>query len=139
MITYAQWIAKFPQFITLPEPIFEEFVAEATLEMGRDVNRWTGEESYNIALGYLVGHLAALDEAWRAGSHNPLQPLRTKEVDGVMVEFAVSRDMQNNLDPYLSTVYGQQYLKWRRMVFAGPRVVGSGQATVASVTYPPAY
>lgn len=137
MITHEQWTTKFPQFAGLPTTVFDEFVIEATVEMGDDPERWEGTPTYDIAMGYLVAHLSAMDESWQTGDHTPLQPLRSKEVDDVMVEYAVSRDMQNNFDPYLSTVYGQQYIKWRRMVFAGPRVAGNTSAALmAEPTYP---
>ena len=123
MLTYDGWLDKFTQFVAVSEPQWLEMRLEAATEMGTDVERWAGEETYDIAQGYLMGHLAALAEAYESGDHSPLQPFREKEVDDVRVEYAVSRDMQNNLDPYLSTTYGQQYIKWRKMVFAGPRVI----------------
>ena len=123
MLTYNGWLDKFPQFVAISEPQWIEMQIEAATEMGSDPERWAGQTTYDIAQGYLISHLAAMAEAYEAGDHSPLQPFREKEVDDVRVEHAVSRDMQNNLDPYLATTYGQQYIKWRRMVFAGPRVV----------------
>lgn len=123
MLLYDKWLDKFPQFVAVSPEQFLELQTEATVEMGSDPSRWLGQEAYDIAQGYLISHLAAMSETWETGDHSTLQPYREKEVDDVRVEFAVSRDMQNNLDPYLSTSYGQQYIKWRRMAFAGPRVV----------------
>lgn len=123
MLLYDKWLDKFPQFVAVSPEQFIELQTEATVEMGDDVNRWLGTDAYYIAQGYLIAHLAAMAETWETGDHSTLQPYREKEVDDVRVEYAVSRDMQNNLDPYLSTSYGQQYIKWRRMAFAGPRVV----------------
>ncbi|AII26756.1 hypothetical protein AH6C_02 [Aeromonas phage pAh6-C] len=123
MLTYDSWLDKFPQFVAVSEPQWVELQLEATVEMGADVFRWNGQDAYDIAQGYLMAHLAAQAESSETGDHTPLQPFREKEVDDVRVEYAVSRDMQNNLDPYLATSYGQQYIKWRRMAFAGPRVI----------------
>lgn len=123
MLTYDSWLDKFPQFVAVSEPQWTELQLEATVEMGADVFRWNGQDAYDIAQGYLMAHLAAQAESNETGDHTPLQPFREKEVDDVRVEYAVSRDMQNNLDPYLATSYGQQYIKWRRMAFAGPRVI----------------
>lgn len=122
MLPYETWLRKFPQFIEVSEIQYEDMATEATVEMGDDVNRWLGQETYYIAQGYLIAHLATIQEHWRDGDHSTIQPTRVKEVDDVVVEYAVSRDMQNNLDPYVSTTYGQQYIKWRRMAFAGPRI-----------------
>ena len=123
MLTYDSWLDKFPQFVAVSKPQWTELQLEATVEMGADVFRWNGQDAYDIAQGYLMAHLAAQAESSETGDHTPLQPFREKEVDDVRVEYAVSRDMQNNLDPYLATSYGQQYIKWRRMAFAGPRVI----------------
>lgn len=123
MLTYDSWLDKFPQFVAVSEPQWAELQLEATVEMGADVFRWNGQDAYDIAQGYLMAHLAAQAESSETGDHTPLQPFREKEVDDVRVEYAVSRDMMNNLDPYLATSYGQQYIKWRRMAFAGPRVI----------------
>ena len=123
MLTYNGWLDKFPQFVAISEPQWIEMQIEAATEMGSEPERWAGQTTYDIAQGYLISHLAAMAEASEGGDHSPLQPFREKEVDDVRVEYAVSRDMQNNLDPYLATTYGQQYIKWRRMIFAGPRVV----------------
>jgi hypothetical protein len=137
MLTHELWLTKFPQFAGVPSTVFDAFKVEATIEMGEFPERWSGEPTYDIAMGYLIAHLSAMDESWSGGDHTTLQPLRSKEVDDVMVEYAVSRDMQNNFDPYLSTVYGQQYVKWRRMVFAGPRMAGNvADALIAEPTYP---
>lgn len=123
MLTYDSWLDKFPQFVAVSEPQWAELQLEATVEMGADVFRWNGQDAYDIAQGYLMAHLATQAESSETGDHTPLQPFREKEVDDVRVEYAVSRDMMNNLDPYLATSYGQQYIKWRRMAFAGPRVI----------------
>lgn len=122
MLAYTDWLDKFPQFVAISEPQFNGILKEATVEMGTDTGRWLDADTYDIAQGYLVSHLAAQAESFEAGDHSPLQPFREKEVDDVRVEYAVSRDMQNTFDPYLSTIYGQQYIKWRRIAFAGPRV-----------------
>lgn len=122
MLLHSKWLEKFPQFVGVTPEIFTELHMEAAVEMGDNVSRWLGQETYYIAQGYLIAHLAAQRESWETGDHSTMQPYRTKEVDDVMVEYAVSRDMQNNFDPYLATIYGQQYMKWRRIAFGGPRV-----------------
>lgn len=120
MVTFTTWIVRYPQFNTIAEAVFDIFQADANIEMGTDEDRWY--DTYDVAQSALIAHFVAGYESYLTGDHTPLQPIRTKEVDDVMVEFAISRDMQNNLDPYSSTTYGQQYIKWRRQAFAGPRV-----------------
>lgn len=122
MLTYTEWLLKFPQFTIVEETVFDMYVLEASLEMGTEVSRWIDQSHYDVALGYLVSHLLAIADKFEDGDHTPVQPLREKEVDDVRVEYAISREMQNSFDQYQSTSYGQQYIKWRRMVFAGPRI-----------------
>lgn len=120
MVTYATWIIRYPQFASIAEEIFDIFQADANIEMGTDENRWY--DTYDVAQSALIAHFVAMYTGYETGDDTPLQPIRTKEVDDVMVEFAISRDMMNNLDPYLSTTYGQAYIKWRRQAFAGARM-----------------
>lgn len=120
MVLFADWVVRYPQFQNLSEDVFNLFQGDAVTEMGELESRWYG--MYDIAMSALIAHNVARFASYEVGDHTPLQPIRTKEVDDVMVEYAVSREMQNNLDPYLSTTYGQQYVKYRRMAFAGPRV-----------------
>jgi len=122
MVTYEDWKVRFPQFATVEETLFDLFLGDTQIEMGVDETRWA--DSYDIAQAHLISHFVAVYASYRTGDHTPLQPIRTKEVDDVMVEFAVSRDLRDNFDPYASTTYGQQYMKWRRQSFAGARILG---------------
>lgn len=123
MLAYHEWVTKFPQFVNVSVTLFATLQEEAQVEMGTTVSRWLDQVTYNISMGYLIAHLAALDDSWQSGDHSPMQPFRAKNVDDVLVEYAVTRNAMNNFDSYLSTVYGQQYTKWRRIAFGGPRVV----------------
>lgn len=120
MVTYQAWLIRFPQFAYVEEPLFTLLLSDAVLEMGSNESRW--HNVYNVAQANLIAHNASLRERYESGDHTPTQPLRTKEVDDVQVEYAVSRNSVDNFDPYLSTSYGQQYVKWRRICFAGPRI-----------------
>ena len=121
MVTYATWVIRYPQFAVVAEEVFDIYHSDANIEMGTDESRWY--DTYDVAQSALIAHFIAMYNGYILGDDTPMQPIRTKEVDDVMVEFAVSRDLQNNLDPYQATSYGQQYIKWRRQAFAGARVV----------------
>jgi hypothetical protein len=121
MVTYTDWVVRYPQFSAVSEEVFNIFHADALIEMGTDETRWYN--TYDVAQSALIAHFVAGYVSYETGDSTPLQPIRTKEVDDVMVEYAVSRDLRDNLDPYASTSYGQQYIKWRRQAFAGARVV----------------
>jgi len=120
MVAYATWIIRFPQFAVISEDVFDVFQADAIIEMGEEESRWY--DMYDVAQSNLIAHFVAMHQKYTTGDNSPMQPIRTKQVDDVMVEYAVSRDLRDNLDPYSATSYGQQYLKWRRMAFAGPRI-----------------
>lgn len=120
MVTYEIWKLRFPQFAVTEEPVFDLFFEDSQVEMGKEESRWY--DTYDIAQANLISHYVAVYRSYTSGDDTPLQPVRTKEVDDVMVEFAVSRDLRDNFDAFNSTAYGQQYIKWRRQAFAGARM-----------------
>ncbi len=123
-VTLEQFQARFNKYVSLTQPRFDIFVTDAVLEMGSDSDRWLGEDLYNTAQAYLVAHLLTVATLQDAGDAAPMAPLRTTDVDGVKVEYAISKDSLQAPPDWLSTTsYGQQYLRYRRMAFAGPRVV----------------
>lgn len=122
MVTYEEWVARFPQFLTVPEPRFNLFLGDSQLLMGKTESRWG--TAYNVAQAHLIAHLTIAANRATAGESGALVPIRSKEVDDVVVEYALSRDQQNTFDDYNSTGYGQTYLKYRNNYFSGPRVVG---------------
>ncbi|NQZ74591.1 MAG: DUF4054 domain-containing protein [Ekhidna sp.] len=120
MLTYANWIARFPEFTATPEVRFDIFLDDAVLKMGKLESRWG--TAYDKAQAYLVGHLIYLANRSSAGEQGAAVPIRSKEVDEVVVEYAISRDQANNFDALNSTTYGQEYIRYRRIYFSGPRV-----------------
>jgi hypothetical protein len=122
MVTYQMFQDRFPEFITLSEGRFNLFLGDSVLTMGSDENRWI--EWYDVAQANLIAHLLACGQGSATGDASPMKPLRSTDVDDVLVEFAVAKE--TSIDPYENydaTVYGQAYTKWRNMAFAGPRVV----------------
>lgn len=122
MITYEQWTARFPEFLVIPKPRFEIFFGDSQIEMGKDEGRWLNV--YDVAQANLIAHYITIAERSAKGESAPALPVRAKEVDEVSVEYGLSREQTNSFDALNSTVYGQSYIRWRRQVFAGPRVVG---------------
>lgn len=122
MLTYEQWTARFPEFTATPEVRFDIFLGDALGLMGTTESRWGTQ--YDTALAYLVGHLVYLATRTAAGEAGAAVPIRIKEVDEVKVEYAISRESQNSFDALNATSYGQTYLKYRRIYFSGPRVIG---------------
>lgn len=122
MITYEQWTARFPEFLVIPQPRFEVFLEDSKIEMGEEEGRWLNV--YDVAQANLVAHYITIATRSALGETAPALPVRAKEVDEVQVEYGLSREQTNSFDALNSTVYGQSYIRWRRQVFSGPRVVG---------------
>ena len=120
MLTYENWVARFPEFTAIPEVRFNLFLDDAARTMGRSESRWG--TAYNTAQAYLVSHLLYLATRTAAGEQGAAVPIRSKEVDETVVEYAISRDQQNNFNSLNSTSYGQEYIRYRRIYFSGPRV-----------------
>jgi len=124
MVTLTDLIARYPAMADLPEARFKIISEDATLIMGKDESRWLG--FYNPAQAALIAHMAVTSSALDDDDSSlPNAPVVRTDVDNVQVEFA--QQIWNNL-PYqeadlYSTAYGQAYVRWRRMAFAGPRVV----------------
>lgn len=124
MVTYTRFIERFPKFVTLPEPLFDEFLIEARIEMGDSVARWLGLEMYDVAQAYFLAHLATVSTLQESSlDAAPMAPIRETDVDGVSVEYAFSKEGLKDTPDWINTTsYGQQYGRYRRMAFAGPRV-----------------
>lgn len=123
MITIATWKVRFPEYASVSDDVFNLFLGDAVLEMGDDEARWIG--FYDVAISYLVAHLVYLSQVTAEGDANPATPLRATNVDDVIVEYAISKTIENNFDMYLATAYGQKYIYYRRLAFAGPRIAFS--------------
>jgi hypothetical protein len=122
-LTLASFQARFPKYATLTQPRFDIYFTDSVLEMGADYNRWLEEALYDLAQAYLIGHYLTVATLQEVGDSAPMAPLRVTDVDGVKVEYAISRDSLQATPDWLSTTsYGQQYIRYRRMAFAGPRV-----------------
>lgn len=120
MLTYADWIARLPEFTAIPEVRFDIFKGDAVLKMGSTESRWGS--AYDVAQAYLVAHLVYLAGRTSAGEQGAAVPVRAKEVDEVAVEYAISRENTNNFNSLNTTSYGQEYIRYRRTYFSGPRI-----------------
>ena len=123
MITIATWKVRFPEYASVTDDVFNLLLGDAVLEMGDDETRWIG--FYDGAISYLIAHLVYLFQVTAEGDANPATPLRSTEVDDVIVNYAVSKRIENSFDMYLATAYGQKYIYYRRLAFAGPRIAFS--------------
>ena len=121
MVTLPMFVARFPEFTSISQGRFDIFFGDAVIEMGTDDGRWINV--YDVAQAYLIAHNLSVAQASEAGDINPMMPIRSSDVDDVLVEYAVAREVDGTLDNYDSTIYGQTYLKWRNQAFTGARMI----------------
>ena len=123
MLTYPNLVLRYPNMAGLPPERFDMFQSDAVLVMGDVESRWLGW--YDPAMAALIAHMITMNRAQEVDDNGMVVgPVTRTDVDDVQVEFA--EKIWNKL-PYqeadlYSTSYGQEYVRWRRMAFAGPRV-----------------
>ena len=128
MLTLADLVKRYPAMAGMSQELFDVHQSDANLIMGTDESRWLN--FYVPAQAALIAHMAVLtDSLEEDDAPMPALPVSRTDVDGVQVEFS---DRIISTIPYveadfMSTVYGQRYLQWRRMAFAGPRVSPGSQ------------
>lgn len=123
MVTLDEFKIRFPEFKSLHQLRFDIFRMDSINMMGRHESRWL--TFYNVAQANLIAHFLTINDAQAMGDSTPSGPVSRTDVDEVQVEYAVaSTGALVGVDADLgSTSYGQAYLRWRRMAFAGPRVI----------------
>lgn len=123
MISITDLIKRYPAMSEMTQERFEVLQGDAILTMGEDESRWI--KFYDPAMAALIAHWSSVFDDLVAGdAPMPALPVSRTDVDDVQVEFS---DRMISEIPYqeadlMSTSYGQQYIRWRRMAFGGPRV-----------------
>lgn len=113
MPTFAQFVAAFPEFATLPESTFNFWLANATPFFNQ--GRWA--DLLTLGVCYWIAHSITLANA------NSVQPM-TDDTSGQKAgDVSYQRDSKlvnaEADDPYMRTTYGQQYRAYMKMVGAG--------------------
>jgi hypothetical protein len=125
MVTSEQLIARYPAMTGLSETRFNLFLQDAIGFMGDIEFRWCN--FYDSAQAALIAHLVETNGGVDGGAELDAGagPVVRTDVDDVEVEYAGKVwDSISPNDAWLySTSYGVTYLQYRRMAFAGPRVV----------------
>lgn len=122
MLTLPDLIKRYPAMSEMSPERFDILQSDAKLVMGEVESRWLGW--YDPAMAALISHWSStIDDLMPGDAPLPALPVSRTDVDDVQVEFS---DRMISEIPYIeadlmSTVYGQAYLRWRRMAFAGPR------------------
>jgi len=127
MLTLNDLVLRYPAMANLIPERFAILQSDSVLVMGLDDGRW-GVSPYGLydpAQAALIAHEATISDAL-AGDDSGLSnaPATRTDVNDVQVEFA--EGIWNKL-PYqeadlYSTAYGQAYVRYRRIFFAGPRI-----------------
>ena len=119
MASVKEFKNRFPEFCENEDPRVQLFLDDAALLM-KGPERWL--DFYEVAHAYHAAHLLALAELSETGDSGPVSPIKKQEVDDVVIESAIA-PIQPTLEDYYSTTYGKQYIKYRRICFAG--IVGA--------------
>lgn len=124
MLTLEGLQKKYQAMASMTPERFDILQADAIVIMGKTESRWLG--FYDMAMAALIAHFSVtIDTLLEDDAALPNMPVSRTDVDDVQVEFA--QNMISKI-PYVeaeiySTAYGQRYAWYRRMAFAGPRVV----------------
>jgi len=126
MLTLSDLVKRYPAMLSLTPDQFNILQSDSVLIMGKDDGRWgTGEyDVYDPAQAALIAHYyTTIGSLGDGDAAIPSGPVTRTDVDDVQIEFADG--IWDNV-PYqeadlYGTAYGQQYLRYRRMFFSGPR------------------
>lgn len=127
MLTLDDLVLRYPAMSGMLPERFAILQTDVVRIMGLDDGRW-GTDIYSVydpAMAALIAHEATLSDAL-ADSDSGIgnSPVIRTDVDDVQVEFAEriwDKLPYQEADLY-STAYGQAYVRYRRMFFAGPRI-----------------
>lgn len=110
--------ARFPEFEKVKDVRIQIFLDDTVGFMGSSENsgRWCG--NYEVAQCYLAAHLLTLATFSASGDTSVKGPLKKRQVDEVVIEFAID-PVKVNENEFGSTAYGKRYLSYRRICFAG--------------------
>lgn len=122
MVTFAMFVARFPEFTSTSQLRFDIFFGDSVLEMGSEEYRWSNV--YDVAQANLIAHFLSVGAGSATGDTMALMPIRSTDVDDVLVEYAVQRELAGiATDNFNASIYGQQYVHWRNQAFAGARII----------------
>ena len=122
MVTYAMFIARFPEFTSVPQLRFDIFFGDSVIEMGSEEHRWINV--YDVAQANLIAHFLTIAQGSATGDSMALMPIRSTDVDDVLVEYAVAPVAPGTaVDNFNASIYGQMYVHWRNQAFAGARII----------------
>ncbi|WJM94070.1 DUF4054 domain-containing protein [Pseudomonas brenneri] len=122
MVTYEMFVARFPEFTSTSQARFSIFLGDSQIEMGTEEHRWSNV--YDVAQANLIAHFLVVAQGSATGDTMALMPIRSTDVDDVLVEYAVATVAPGTaVDNFAASIYGQQYVHWRNQAFAGARTI----------------
>lgn len=119
MIDITDFRYRYPEFsdtILYPNGRIQLFIDDAVLWMDSEP-KWL--DYYNLAQNALVAHFLSISDLSETGDSGAVYPIKKQEVDDVIIEQAVDK-VSPKIDLLYTTIYGQQYAKYRDMLFSGP-------------------
>lgn len=119
-VTYATFIADYTEFSNVnqyPQVIVERYLAHAEQTFSASV--YTGAALRDMIVSAATAHFSAVWSKHRRG-FSRVGP-QTSGTTGTEISESFSAPTYSPIDaPYVSTVYGQEVIRLKRLVWAGP-------------------
>lgn len=115
----ASFKIRFPEFEPIPDIRVEMFIDDAVLELSE--SSWG--DRYDVGVYYLAAHLLAMGSETAAGNPSGIVPISGGSADGLSTTFSRSPSTSMTQEYWQSTSYGREYMRLKRTLFAGARVV----------------
>jgi len=117
-MTYAEFIALYPEFTTMSQVIVEDKLTRAELLLSSSA--WG--DFYQTAIGLDAAHnlalRAAIGSSTTGGIKAAAGQITSASGAGLSVGFAQSQSNNQTEEWYNKTIYGQEYLRLRSVVIA---------------------
>jgi hypothetical protein len=113
-VNKAYLIIRYPEFATTDATRIDTLAADAALEMS--VSKWGSK--YDRGLAALVAHMIKVADQAASGAAGPV----TSEKIGDLSRSYGQVGGTTGDELLMTTAYGQEYLRLRRQLVAGPRV-----------------
>jgi hypothetical protein len=112
-VTPSEFKAAFPAFTNTPDPTVQRHITAAAPYF--DVDRWG--DFYSDGIGNFVAHKIAMENA--AAANVGAGDATLKHVGSVIVQRDGKNVGMQMRDPWLRTIYGQEYRRLSRLIGMG--------------------
>ena len=120
-ITPSDIRARFPEFAQTDQARIQVFIDDAYIQMGNTLSEQCSKRS--LLTAYLTAHLLKRALQTASGGGTAPGPLASRSVGDVSVSFGLPETKNQTDAYYLSTSYGQEYLRLLKRFVGAPIMV----------------